>query len=343
MAAMMIFIYFRYSRFRITSADEIKTMREKFSSLEQELKESEHKLLLETKTEADKIQNLLIEIDELRKEKENEVRLRLNAEKQIELTVQKTQDLERMIDDWQLMQDAVMNDCKDAMFKIGNDLYKKLNITYRQETETNKNLVGKLSKNISEFFDKVSTAAPTPIKHAPKAHEEKPAITQKTHHQSHLDEHTQNLITDLLGTMSAAGKMANKDYFLPANFDEQRAKLMLCELAFATEGKLYLLDFKSCRYVDEYEALKQQNEPQARENLKQKFERYIGYLSNPKYQDSIKKSLLASKVKFDKIIVIAIVPLAEEVKLLKEMGYQSKAHNLGIEILNFDEVNNIIL
>ncbi len=343
MAAMMIFIYFRYSRFRITSAAEIKGMREKFSTLEQELKESEHKLLLETKTEGNKIQNLLVEIDELRKEKENEVRLRLNAEKQIELTLQKIHDLERMIDDWQLMQDAVMNDCKDTMFKIGNDLYKKLNVTYRQETETNKNLVGKLSKNISEFFEKASTNLTlAPVKNAPKMHEEKAVITQKTH-QTHLDDHTKNLISDLIKTMNASGRMANKDYFLPANFDEQRAKLMLCELAFCNSGNLYLLDFKSCRYVDEYEASKQTNEMWAQENLKQKFERYVAYLGNPKYRDSILKSLAASRIKFDKVMVIALVPLPEEVKLLKNMGYQNKAHNLGIEILDFDEVNNIIL
>lgn len=337
MALMMIFVYYRYTRCRIENAAEVKNMQQKIEKISQELKESEHKLLIETKTDGDKIQKLLTEIDELRKEKENEVKLRLNAEKQIELTIQKTHDLERMIDDWQIMQDAVISDCKDAMFKIGNDLYKKLNETYKQETETNKNLVGKLSKNITEIFDKLN-----PVESAPK---QAPKHVDAAHsqHQSHLDDHTKTLISQLVETMKTAGKLSNKDFFLPANFDEQRAKLMLCELAYNNAGTLYLIDFKSCRYIDEYEALKTKNDAAATQNLKQKIERYIAYLSNPKYRDSIIKALSHSHIKIEKIIIVGLVPLAEEAKLLKALGYIDKAKKLGIEILDFNEVNNIVI
>jgi len=343
MALAMMFIFFRYSRFRISSALETKNLQEKIEKTVQELRDAEHRLLTETKTESDKIQKLLLEIDELRKDKENEVKLRLNAEKQIELTLQKTHDLERMLDDWQLMQDAVMNDCKDAMFKIGNDLYKKLNDTYRLENETNKNMVGRLSKNISDFFEKFN--APEPAHAAPKqiANTVHVAHAPQQKHQSHLDDHTKKLIADLLETMNAAGKMANKDYFLPANFDEQKAKLMLCELAYHDGATLYLLDFKACRYIDEYEALKDKNDEVAKQNLRQKIERYIAYLSNAKYRESILKALAASRIKTDRMAIIAVVPLAEEVKLLKLLGYEDKAAKLGIRFLDFNEVNNIIL
>lgn len=340
MALMMIFGYFRYSRFRLSAAAEKKALQDKLEKIAQELKESEHSLLQETKTDGDKIQKLLVEIDELRKEKENEVKLRLNAEKQIELTLQKTHDLERMIDDWQLMQDAVMNDCKDAMFKIGNDLYKKLNETYRQETETNKNLVGKLSKNITDFFEKISPAEIANDSH--KANSEKP-VEDHQKHQTHLDDHAKKLISDLIDVMNTAEKLSNKDYFLPGNFDEQRAKLMLCELAFYNGGTLYAIDLKSCRYVDEYEALKDKDSASATQNLKQKFDRYIAYLSNPKYHESIAKALFGSKIKIEKFVIIALVPLAQEVNLLNTLGYQAKAQKLGIEILDFNEVNNIVI
>jgi len=344
MALMMIFVYVKYRSFRISSVTEAKNLQEKIEKISQELRESEHRLLIETKTEGDKIQKLLLEIDELRKDKENEVKLRLNAEKQIELTLQKTHDLERMIDDWQLMQDAVMNDCKDAMFKIGNDLYKKLNDTYRQENETNKNMVGKLSKNIVDFFDKFNVAE-TAVNKAPKhiANTVHAANAPQQKHQSHLDEHTKKLISDLLETMNAAGKMSNKDYFLPANFDDHRAKLMLCELVFYDAENLYIIDFKACRYIDEYEARKAKNEGEARKNLQQKIERYIAYLSNAKYHESIFKALAASRIKIEKTTIIAVVPLADEVKLLKALGYEEKAAKLGIRLLDFNEVNNIII
>lgn len=342
MAIVMVVVYLKYSRFRLSSADETKAMLEKYEKLEREMLESERRFSQDVKNESNKVQSLLREIDDLRKEKENEIKLRLNAEKQIELTLQKVHDLERMIDDWQVMQDAVMSDCKDAMFKIGNDLYKKLHDSYKQEVETNKNLFGKISKNITELMEKSAAPAVAMVEagpHVVKTHEEKPAPQAKTH----VDENTKKMVADLAETMNAAGRMVNKDYFLPANFDEQKAKLMLCELAFQNSGKLYLLDFKACRYVREYEVLKQKNEAAAKQNLAQKFERYLAYLSNPKYRDSILKALQSSKVKFEKLIIISLIPQASEVKILKDLGYIAKAQKQGIEILDFNEVNNIVL
>ena len=43
----------------------------------------------------------------------------------------------------------------------------------------------------------------------------------------------QTFFEEIIETMKAAGRLANKDYFTVANFDEQRGKLLLCELVFA--------------------------------------------------------------------------------------------------------------
>jgi len=337
----MIFIYFRYSRFRISTASEIKNLQNKNEQQAQELKDTDHKLLQATKTDNDKIQSLLTEIDELRKEKENEVKLRLNAEKQIELTMQKVEELQKRIDDWRVMQDAVMRDSKDAMFKIGNDLFRKLNDSYKQEVETNKNLIGRVSKTVSEFFDKFSVGQQTQKKPANLSESASENHHEEQHHVA--DDTTKKLISDLVEIMKAGGHMVSKNYFMPANFDEQKAKLMLCEMAFVASGKLHIFDFKACRYLVEYNQLAAKNKVMAQNTLKQKLDKYLAYLSNPKYRDSIVKVMKASRAQFEKDAITIVVPSIADLQIIKEIRYYEKARKLGLDVLEFDEVNNIVL
>lgn len=346
MAIMMIFVYFRYSRFRISSAIEIKKLRAKSEEQAEEMKNSDRKLLQATKTDNDKIQSLLREIDELRKEKENEIKLRLNAETQIELTLQKTAALEKKMEDWHILQDSLMHDSKDAIFKIGNDLYKKLSDSYKQEAETNKNLIARISKTVSDFADKFSSPFST------ASSKEKVKVIDKTlpdkdGHQEvaepHAEDPAKKLISDLVSTMKAGGYLVNKDYFTPANFDDQKAKLMLCELAFLRGKKLYLIDFKACRYLAEYQHLRDKNKIAAETSLKQKLDKYFSYLGNTKYRGSILKAMLASKVKFEKTIIAVVVSSRQDLQILKEVHYDEKARRFGFEVMDFDGANNIVL
>lgn len=79
LAVMVILLYLRYSHMRVSSTNEIKTLRRKFDEQSDALRAADEKLVQGTMVDSQKIQSLLTEIDELRKEKENEIKLRLNA------------------------------------------------------------------------------------------------------------------------------------------------------------------------------------------------------------------------------------------------------------------------
>lgn len=343
MALMMIIVYLRYSRLRVSSGKEIHDLHEKMVKEGDDRRTMENKLLLEAKDNSDKIEKLLHEINELRKGKEGEIRLRFEAEKQIELALQKNTEIQKRMQDWSIVQDAVMKDSKDAIVKMGNDLYRKMNETYKNEIETNKNLLGRVSKNITEFFDKISALrAQAPVSNVEKKYPTgaaKAAITESVA----VENPAKRLVSDLVQTMKAAGYLVNKDYFLPANFEEQKAKLMLCEVAFIESEKLYIVDFKACLYLEEYKAMKTTNKTAAEGNLKLKLDKYLAYLGNVKYRESILKVMSVTKAKYDKNSIVIVVPSKQELQILKEIGYYEKARKVASEVIDFDGVNNLVL
>ena len=93
-------LYSRYSEFRVKAANERMAISEKYES---ELKFSTGKAndryLTDLQTKTQQANDILREIDELRKKKMR-TNLRLNTEKQVELSLQKTKDIEKRIQDW---------------------------------------------------------------------------------------------------------------------------------------------------------------------------------------------------------------------------------------------------
>jgi hypothetical protein len=333
LALMMIVVYFRYSRYRKTSGDEMKQLRQKIEVKMDEIRGLEERLFTASRDDKQKIETLLREIDELRRDKERELKIRMEAEKQIDLALQKTSEIEKRVQDWRVIQDAVMKDSKDAIMKVGNDLYKKLSDNYKIEVETNKNLIGKVSKNITALFDKFASEKKGGISEGKTSFSgESPAS----------DAVLKKLVADLVTTMKASGHLANKDYFLPANFDEQRAKALLCEVAFVSSGKLYLIDFKSCRYLEEYKA-RSTNKEVAEVVLKQKLDKYIAYLNNLKYRESIMKVMSSTKAKFSKSSIIFAVGSNEDLQILKEIRYYEKVRRFELEVMDFDGVSDIVI
>jgi CHASE3 domain sensor protein len=340
MGVMMILVYLRYSHFRLSSTNEIKALRKKSDEQSEALRTADARLVEETRTDSQKIQNLLLEIDEMRKDKENEIKLRLSAEKQIELTLQKMRDLESRMNDWKVMQDAVMRDSKDAIIRVGNDLYKKLNENYKQEIETTRNLLGRISKTVTDFSENSST----PEKIAAKTATPK-IINQSTPKQEiKISENSsKKFISSLVETMKASGHLVNKDYFLPANFDAHKAKMLLCEVAFVSNDTLHIIDFKACHYLTEFERLKTGDKAAAENDLKQKLDRYFTYLSDPKYRDSISKVMATTKAKFSKVATVIALPSRLEMLNLKEIRYLDKASRFGFEVMDADGLSNIVL
>jgi len=346
MALMMIIVYARYSKFRLSSAKEIKTLRDRIDKQVEERKVIEGQLLEVSKTDSQKVEKLLIEIDDLRKEKEGEIKLRFSAEKQIELALQKTEEIQKRMDDWRLIQDAVMKDSKDAMLKVGNDLYRKLNESYKVEVETNKNLIGRISKNISDFFEKttVEKADVAVKKVVATSAATSPAKSGEVAAHSAVDDRpAKKLVSDLVETMKAGGHLANKDYFIAANFDENKAKFLLCEVAFVNSEKLNIIDFKSCNYFAEYDKMKDANKAAAEANLKAHLDKYLTYLSNPKYRDSILKVMATTKAKFAKNEIIIALPTKADLQFIKENHYYEKIRKLEFDVMEFDGINNLVL
>jgi hypothetical protein len=337
MALMMIIVYLRYSRFRLKTSAEINSLRQKLDKEVGERRDVENQLLTEKKTDSDKIEKLLQEITDLRKEKEGEIRLRIEAEKQIELALHKTDEVQKRMKDWSVVQDAVMRDCKDSIVKIGNDLYKKLHDSYKNEVETNKNLLGRVSKNITDFFEKMSAAQKTESHVKPVA--ASPAKTENSDVSANVIIKT--MVSDLSATMKANGFLVNKDYFLPANFDAQKAKTFVCEVAFIALEELYMVDFKACAYFEEYRANK--DKTAALDLLKQRLDKYISYIGNARYHDSILKVMATTKAKFEKSTIVVAVSSNADLQLLKEIGYHDKLHKVTPQIMDFDGVNNLVL
>lgn len=342
MAIMMIALYFRYSHFRISSGNEIKTLRKKFDEQAEALRIADQKLVEVTKNDTQKIQDLLSEIDELRKEKENEIKLRLAAEKQIALTLQNMENLEKRMEDWRATQDAVMRDSKEAIIKVGNDLFKKLNESYKQSIETNKNILGRFAQNIGSFFGKTTIEKQ---KNLTKIAPQKIATqeTKKTTKFNFEESGSIKIVDDLIETMKAVGMLANKDYFQPKNLDSELSKMMLCDLAIIKNENLYLLDFKSLFAFAEFEKQKASDPNQAKINLISKSDAYLAYLSDPNYFNSIIKSLSKSGLSFKKSSIVIAVDSASQIQVLKESGVIKKAQEKGLEMMEIKDINNIIL
>ena len=78
MALMMLYIYFRYSHFRINSTKEIKGLQAKLDSQTTELRSFDAKLLSSIKGYQDRVEGLLIEVGKVRQEKEKEMEIKIH-------------------------------------------------------------------------------------------------------------------------------------------------------------------------------------------------------------------------------------------------------------------------
>ena len=321
---MMIIVYGRYSKFRLSTSAEIDKLHKRIGVEIDEKKSLESKFLLEAKADSDNIKSLLREVDELRKSKESEMKLRFEAEKQIEMTLQKTNEIQKRMQDWSVVQNAVMKDSKDEIIKIGNDLFKKLNDSYKHENEVNKELLAKFSKEISGSIQK--TAALSALNSGDKP---KIAATDKSISSSSLN--------NVIKVMKKSGWKEGENYFLAKDFEGQKAKMFLCDLAFVSLEKLYVVDFKASQYLEEY------LQTEDAEVVKQKLDRYLSYLANPKYLSSILKVLSESEAQFDKSGIVIALASAEELKILKDLGYYEKSRKIASEILDFEGLSNLVL
>lgn len=366
MAVMMLLIYLRQTHIRLKSKKEIQKIKQVYENQISELKKAENSFDAEgLKIQAMKVDGLENQIIDLKRDRDSEEKLRINAEKQIEIANKKMQELEKRIEDWSVVQDAIMSDSRESFVKVGNDLFKKLNDSYKQEVETNRNLIGRIAKLVEEQKNLITNMAITNAQNflnpSVNGNDNKKIIDDQGSNQNNFqnnltaqpsyssnnqipdDTASKKLLEEIIETMKASGRLANKDYFTSSNLDLQRAKLMLCELLFVDENAIYIIDFKGIKYFNEYEKLSISSDIQAQNFLKEKLEKYLGYLSNPKYLESISRIFESLRIPKKRISIILALPSKKQLAILKDLQYFEKAKKLNIEVMDFDLIVNIVI
>lgn len=335
MAIMMLYIYFRYSHFRINSTKEIKDLRAKLDEQNTELRSFDAKLLSSVKGYQDRVEALLIEVGKVRQEKEKEMELRSDFEKKYEILNQKNKDYESVHNEITNAILNIVNDSHETAKNLGKDLYEKISDTYKKEAKENQSLISKINQNVSDFVAKFNSTQNQVIK-------EKEDYRFHELFQTANSEVSKNLIIEVVNSIKNKGFAFGENLFMPTNFDEQKSKLMLCELAFIKNNKLFILDFKGTNYIFEYFASKAKNDKMSEENFNIKFKRYLTLLSNHRYYELINRVITSEKNNYSSYKIIILVPSKNEIKLLKDLQYYEMVQQLNFDIFDVEELNKII-
>ena len=335
MAIMMLYIYFRYSHYRINSTKEIKDLQGKLDLQTTELRSFDAKLLSSIKSYQDRVEGLLIEVGKVRQEKEKEMELRSDFEKKYEILNQKNKDYESVHNEITNAILNIVNDSRETAKNLSKDLYEKISDTYKKDVKENQTLISKINQNVSDFVAKFNSTQNQAIK-------EKEDYRFHELFQPANSEVAKNLIVEVINSIKNKGFVVNDNLFTPTNFDEQKAKLMLCEVAFIKNDKLFMLDFKGTNYIFEYFASKAKNDKMAEENFNIKFKRYLMLLSNHRYHELINSVITSEKNNHNSHKIIIIVPSKNEIKLLKDLQYYEKMQQLNFDVYDVEDLNKII-
>jgi hypothetical protein len=309
------------------------------------------------------LEPLLDEIEMLRKEKEEEMELRLEAEKQIELALQKTREIQKRMEDWKTIQDASMKDSKNAIIDVGNELYKKLIKNHQAEVNEEKDFIGDSMKNVSSYLEEIAkkiefleknnieftTEIRNVVEHScniePSSSKTAAAVQNKSSSNNNIALYeTKKLTKDLKEYFKKSNYISKKDYFFDHDINHnEESKLMFADCIFTKQNQLYIFDSKSQHYFENYKA-RSKNSDQKKLALfiKEKLDKYISYLLNPKYKTSI--LALASKynLKFEKINIIAVVLSPTELQITEELGYLKKFNDSNLKMLDIEKIAKII-
>lgn len=229
----------------------------------------------------------------------------------------------------------IVNDTHETARNLGKDLYEKISDSYKKEAQESQNLISKVNQNVADFVAKFNSAQNQVIK-------EKEDFRFHELFQPANSEVSKNLIIDVLSLIKNKGFVVNKNLFMPENFDEQKSKLMLCEIAFIKNNRLFILDFKGTNYIFEYFASKAKNDKMAEENFNIKFKRYLMLLSNHRYYELISRAINSESAHQDSYKVVVVVPSKNEIRLLKDLQYYEKAQQLNFDIIDIEDINKII-
>jgi hypothetical protein len=131
---------------------------------------------LEKSTKAHTPDNLENEILALKQEKENESKLRIEAEKQADSAFIRLEEIEKRMNDWKLLQDGILKSAKDEMAKIAKEITKEFggftkNNSSASQAKPSSNLVASLieAMNKNKFVEGKNYFLPSTFKDQPKS------------------------------------------------------------------------------------------------------------------------------------------------------------------------------
>lgn len=375
LALITIVMYIRYSHFRISSTLKIRELNKSLKAEKQAKKTLESQLRGEIKEESTQVKDALRDLEQARKERQEEIRLRLMAEKKIELATQKIKETESRVKEWQIIQDNALRTSQKNMSNINQELLKHLNATHKRETDESRYFIeqnmGDLRQNINnierqlqeirknstpEQIEGIKPAAkdPEPQKQPPKeepedsilkeAHiEEEPKEEEKLLQNLQIDEVAKKSLDDVVSLIEASDLTHLKDYILAAKLDENKAKFMLCDLVLLRDEAAYFIDFKADRFFKEVENLNETQMQTAIPVFQKRIDKYLAYISNPKYRALIEKLIKALKINYKDVKIIFAVRNRNDSILMRDLKYSEKAQKLNIEIFDVNQVNDLIL
>lgn len=203
MAIMMLYIYFRYSRYRISSSKEIKDLQVKLDMQTTELRSFDAKLLSSIKGYQDRVEGLLIEVGKVRQEKKR----KWNCEailRKIWNIKSKNKDYESVHNEITNAILNIVNDSHETAKNLSKDLYEKISDTYKKDAKENQTLISKINQNVSDFVAKFNSTQNQAIK-------EKEDYRFHELFQPANSEVAKNLIIEVMNSIKNKGFVVNEN------------------------------------------------------------------------------------------------------------------------------------
>jgi len=289
------------------------------------------------------VDSLVAEVSNLRKEKDEEIKSRLEAEKQIELAVQKTNDVKERIEDWKIIQEANLKDANNVIVKVGNDLYERLIADYHAESEIIRNKVDDTVKNIHEYLEKIVKQVQFLNVHNVDTNRAFNAAISINNDEVNINHSSRNL-EDVL---RSAHLQPGIDYFMHHNLPEEVKKSVLCEsMVMIDQNNIIIVDIKSARFFLELFSGRAREDGLVEEEFPRKMDRYLTYLTNKKYRSNIINYFSRQQIINPDAngSLVMLVPTEKEVKEFEDLGdeYMQILEDNNINLHSLKSLSNLI-
>jgi hypothetical protein len=290
------------------------------------------------------VDSLVSEVANLRKEKEQELKIRLEAEKQIELAVQKTNDVQARIDDWKIIQEANLKDANEIMIGVGNDLYDRLISDYHAESEIIRNKVDETVRNVHEYLDKIVKQVQFLNVHNIDTTSAVGVVSAMNSAEVNVNHNSRNLESSLKDGHLQVGV----DYFMHHNLPEEVKKSILCEaIIIIDRDNIIVVDIKSARFFLELFSGRARGDDLVEEEFPKKMDRYITYLTNKKYSSNVINYLARQNViePTANASLVMLVPTDKEIEAFEDLGdeYIKMLEDNNINLHSLKSLSDLIL